>query len=44
MREGEMDLTWSVCWTPTSAHVAHQLIVYHTSIMPSVYVGRYIRR
>ena len=34
-RRGETDLTWSVCWMPTSVHVAHQLIVYHTSIIPS---------
>ena len=30
-----MNLTWSVCWTPTSVHVAHQFIVINTSIMPS---------
>ena len=30
-----MDLTWCVCWTPTSVYVAHQFIVYYASIMPS---------
>ena len=36
MRGGEkIDLTWSACRTHTSVHVAHQFIVYHTSIMPS---------
>ena len=32
---GKIDLTWSVCQTHTSVHVAHQFIVYYTSIMPS---------
>ena len=36
MRGGKkIDLTWSACRTHTSVHVAHQFMVYHTSILHS---------
>ena len=40
MRGGEkIDFTWSVCQTHTSVHVAHQFIMYHTSIVPNAYIA-----